>query len=140
MNIQLETFNTLLNSQTGLTKTVAKKILNRDFVEALNKIMNSSGAEDKNDGIKKLIEIAVRKVTDGIRRKIAVTFTIILSLFAVIAAVITLVLNGNIIIPLVIFAVIIALIWIVTGNIFKHFAQKMSAAIFKAVESKISGN
>jgi hypothetical protein len=137
MSIQLETFNTLLNSKNWLTKTAAKKILNRDFVEALNKIMNSSGAEDKNDGLKKLIDIAVRKVTDGIRRKIAVTFTIILSLFAVIATIVTLVLNGNIIIPLVIFAVIIAIIWIVTGNIFKHFAQKMSATIFKTVESKI---
>jgi hypothetical protein len=140
MSIQLETFNTLLDSQTGLTKTVAKKILNRDFVDALNKIMNSGGAEDKNDGLKKLIDIAALKTTDSIRRKIAVTFTIILSLLAVIVTIVTLVLKGNIIIPLVIFAVIIAIIWIVTGNIFKLFAQKMSVTIFKAVESKISEN
>ena len=138
MNVQLETLNTMLNSQTGLTKTVVKKILNRDFVEALNKIMNSDSAENKNDGIKKLIDIAVQKVTGGIRRKIAVIFTVIFGIIGVIASIVTSVLGGNIIIPLVIFAVIIAIIWIVTGSIFKTFAHKISGIIFKAVESKIS--
>jgi Flp pilus assembly protein TadB len=137
MNIQLETFDALLNKQTGLVKTVTKKIINSDFVEALNKILINTGVGDINDAVKKLIDKAVREVTNSVRRKIATIFTIIFCILGTIITLVTLAAGGNVIIPLVIFAIIIVIIWLVTGNIFKRIANKITDKIFTTVKQSI---
>jgi Flp pilus assembly protein TadB len=135
ISIQLETFDALFNKQTGLTKTITKKIINNDFVEALNKILISTGVGDINDAVKKLIEKAVREVTNSVRRKIATIFTIIFGILGIIITLVTLAAGGNVIIPLVIFAIIIVVIWLVTGNIFKRIANKITDKIFTSVKT-----
>jgi membrane glycosyltransferase len=135
MDIQLENFNPLFDSLTGLTKIIAKRILGRDFVEAINKIQINDGAVDANDAVKDMIKIAARKVTNAIRRKIAVIFTIITGIIGIIITLVTLAANGNVIIPIVIFAVIIVIIWVVTGKIFNAIAQKVSDKILSSIKT-----
>jgi hypothetical protein len=137
MNIQLETFNSLLSSLKGPTKMVAKRILNRDFVEALNKIPDDPGKEDINNALKSLLETAARKVTNAVARRIAVVCTVIVGIIAIISIIVTSATGGNVIIPIVIFAVIIVIIWIITGKTSKNVAHKVSDKMFKVIESKI---
>jgi hypothetical protein len=137
MDNQLEKFSPLLNNLTGLTKVVAKRILNGDFVEALDKIMSSSGTEDKVNASKDLIRIAVRKVTDAIKRKIAVIITVITGVLGIIITLVTLAAGGNVIIPLAIFAVIIVLTWIITGNVFNGIANKITDKLFASVKTMV---
>jgi uncharacterized membrane protein YjfL (UPF0719 family) len=91
---------------------------------------------DANDAVKDLIKIAARKVTNAMRRKIAVIFTIITGILGIIITLETLAANGNVIIPIVIFAVIIVIIWVVTGKIFNAIAQKVSEKILSSVKGE----
>jgi hypothetical protein len=138
MKIQLETFTPVLNNLRGPAKFAAKRILSPDLVEAVNAIPVEDGTVDTNEALKSLIGLAAKKATGGIRRKVAGIFTVIFGIIAIITTPITFFLDGNIIIPLSVFAVIIAIIWVVTGIIFSRIANRISGIIFKAIESKMT--
>jgi Flp pilus assembly protein TadB len=133
-----QTLNELTGNLTGLTKLVATKVLNSGFTEQVKKVLDNSSVENASNALKKLIETAVQKVANGIRLKVAMILTVIVGIFAVFAIIAMLAAGGNIIIPIVVFAVIIAIIWFVTGTISKLIARRISGIIFNAIEGKIS--
>jgi len=133
-----ETLNELTINLTGLAKLFATKILNNDFAEEVKKILSSYGVEKANYVLKKLIETAVQKVANGIRWRIAIISTIIIGIFAVLAIIAVSAANGNIVIPIVIAIILIAIIWLVTGIITKLIIRKATSIILKAIESKIT--
>jgi hypothetical protein len=82
------------------------------------------GIENANNALEKLVDSAVQKTANGIRLKISIIITVIASIFAVLAIIATHAIGGNIMIPIAIFAILIA--------------NKVSGIIFKEVEEKIS--
>jgi hypothetical protein len=137
MNVQLGTLTPIVSTLRGPAKIVAKRILGPDMVDAINAIPVNDGTVDTNKAVLSLIALAVRKVTGGMRRNVAVTFTVIFGIIAIIISLITFFAGGNAVIPATIFAVIIAIIWIITGLIFGSIARKVTAIICKAIESKM---
>jgi ABC-type multidrug transport system fused ATPase/permease subunit len=136
--LQPETFNEMFGNLTGLTKKIAIKIFNTELADNVKKNLNNYGVKNSSDALKKLIEMAVQKSVKGIRTKIAVILTIIIGIIALIAIIVTLAASGNIIIPIVIFAILILITWLITEKIFKQIAYKISGKIFKTIEGKMT--
>ena len=136
--LQLESFNEIIGSLKGLTKRVAVKIINDDFLEAVKKILNSYGVKDASDAIKKLLDISTQKATNVIQRKFLKVLTLIIGFFTVVASILTLAFRGNVIIPVVVSALIIVIIWIVTNQISKLIARRVSDRISTFIEGKIT--
>ncbi|MDR2584094.1 MAG: hypothetical protein LBC75_11485 [Fibromonadaceae bacterium] len=133
-----ETFNELMVNLTGLTKLLAIKILNNDFAEEVKRILNNYGVENANDALKKLVETAVQKVANGIRWKIAIISNIIVGIFAILAIIVLLAASGNIVIPIVIAIILIAIIWFATGAVTKLIVRRVASIILKEIKSKIT--
>jgi len=131
-------FNELTVNLTGLTKLLAIKILNSDFIEKVKRILNNYGVENANDALKTLAETAVQKAANGIRWKIAIISTIIVGIFTMLAIIVLLAAGGNIVIPIVIALILIAIIWFATGAITKLIARKVASIILKEIKSKIT--
>lgn len=131
--VLLGSFEQAIGSLTGPSKLVARKILKGNFVEEMNRILSSSGT-DRASAVKRLVDMATQKAASKIRRQIAVPPTIIAVFFALLA----LAISGNIVVPIVVAAILIAIIWLVTGQITKAIAHKASATIFKVIERSIT--
>ncbi|MCL2624123.1 MAG: hypothetical protein FWD31_10710 [Planctomycetaceae bacterium] len=134
----LEALEQSLGNLTGLNKWVAKKILKGGFIEKIKKTLNSDNANEISNVIKKLVDTAAQQAAIAVAAKISFVLTIIAGLFALLAVIVTLVLGGNIIIPIAAFAVLIVMIWFVTGSISRTIARRVSGVVFKTIEGKIS--
>lgn len=126
-----------LENLSGMTKMVAKKILNNDFINEAKKSINSNDVEYTRKTIKILLYTTTQKVMNKIGQKIAVILTIISGIPFIIAILIILAAGGNIIIPIVSLITLIILIWVVAYQICKQISRKSSEIIFKAIEEKI---
>jgi hypothetical protein len=135
---KIETFDKMLDSLSGFSKTVAKKILNNDFINKVDKDMNGLGDEAMRHALKKLINSAVKESVNSIIRKIAVILTVIISFLSIITTIVTHIIGGNITIPIVFLLSLVALNWVITSIISKSLAGKISGLIFNAVEEKIT--
>jgi Pyruvate/2-oxoacid:ferredoxin oxidoreductase gamma subunit len=134
---QQETSKEMFGNLTGLTKKVAIKIYNSDLADNVKKNLNNRGIKDSSDALRKVVEIGAEKSVKGIGRKFTIVLSIIIAVIAAAAVIVTLVTKGNIIIPIIIFAVLILITWLITGKIFKMIARKISGKIYKAIEGRV---
>ncbi|MDR0516830.1 MAG: hypothetical protein LBH25_07270 [Fibromonadaceae bacterium] len=133
-----QTFNELFGSLTGPSKWIATKILKNDFADKVKRILNNSSVEKASEALKKLIETATQKTASVIRLKIAMVLTIIIGILTVLAIIGASTVGGNIMLPIVVSVILIAIIWFVTGIISKFIVRKISGIIFKVIEGKIT--
>lgn len=130
---QLE-LDDLPGNLTGLSKIVAKKVLNNSFSEEVKNSIISFGVENASKTVKKLIKSAAGNAVSGILKNFAMALTVITCIISVIVIIVTLISGGNIVIPITILAVLVVLIWICTILITNKIAHKVSEIIFKAIE------
>ena len=129
--------NEVIGSLKGLSGKVIRKILNNDFLVKIIKIA------DKHL-LKKNINSITQNAVFQITGKIGLILSIIILVIMLIPFFITLAAGGKIIIPVIVFAVIAALIWliicIVTGKITNGVSSliysKINYLITKAVDNK----
>jgi uncharacterized membrane protein len=124
--LQLGAFSELIGNLTGPTKLIANKILNSSFAEDVKKILNNCGIENASDALKKLIDVAVQQSADKIRLNIAIVSIIILSIVDILAIIGVHYIDGNIMIPIAVFAVLAVIIWSVTGKISKMISKNVT--------------
>jgi len=134
---QLETLEQLFGNLTGLNKWVAQKILNSGFVEGVKKTLNRTDRNEISNALKKLTDMTVQQAAKALGRKVATILTIIVSVFASLAAIVMLAIGGSIVIPIVAFVILVGIIWFVTGQMSKLIASKASGMIFKAIEGRL---
>jgi len=121
----------------GLPGKVVRKILNNDFLVKVIKIAD-------NHLLKKHINSVTQNAVFQITGKVGLILSIIILVIMLIPFFITLAAGGKIIIPVIVFAVIAALIWliicIVTGKITNGVSSliysKINYLITKAVDNK----
>ena len=134
---QLETLEQLFGNLTGLNKWVAQKILNSGFVEGVKKTLNRTDRNEISNALKKLTDMTVQQAAKALGRKVATILTIIVIVFASLAAIVMLAIGGSIVIPIVAFVILVGIIWFVTGQMSKLIASKASGMIFKAIEGRL---
>jgi len=120
-------------SLKGTTYKVANKIMS-DYSEALSKIT----IDNMKTGLEELVRLSVQKIATAICTKVAMG----LSVFVGVIGIITLIAGGNIVIPLVISAIFIGLIWLMAkiGSIIiaRNMAKATTHLIFKAIEDVVA--
>jgi len=135
---QLETLEQLFGNLTGLNKWVAQKILHSGFIEEIKKTLNRTERNEINNALKKLVEMAIQQTTNALGRKVAFILTIIAGVFTFLVVIVTLVAGGNVVIPIMVSIILIAIIWFVMGKMSKLIATRVSGMVFEAIEGKIT--
>ena len=134
---QLETLEQLFGNFTGPSKWVARKILKRGFVERIRTTLNNTDRNDINNVLMRLVDTAVQQATNVIRWKVALILTIITGVFSLLAVIVTLVIGGSIIIPIVTSVILIVTIWFASGIVSRLIARTVSGMVFKVIEGRL---
>ena len=117
----------------GPSKWIARRLLKGSFISDVDKALTSQGS-DRENAIKRLMYMAIQKVTNQIRRRVATVPTVIVLIVVLLA----LIIGNNIVAPLVVAVILITITWLVTIKVFNGIARKTSDAIYKAIEGAIA--
>jgi len=128
--VLLNKVNEAIGGLKGLPGKVVRKILNNDFLVKVIKIA------DKHL-LKKYINSAAQNAVFQITGKIGLILSIILLVIMLIPFIITLAAGGKIIIPVIVFAVIAALIWLVICIITGKITNGISGLIYSKINEMI---
>ena len=84
----------------------------------------------------RLVSGAVENVVSEIGRTILAALTIVAGIFSVATIIVTLIAGGNVLIPLIISAVIIVVIWVIISVVFRLIASIITRAILEFVKGQ----